>query len=677
MAGMTTTMLEDEEIGTALAMLWQRHRQSNLDRIALLELTAANVLRATANANAISEGAQAAHKLAGSLGTFGFDAGSRAALEAESLLREPVVDARLLAEAVAALRAAVENGRDESPAAIPHSTSTLVNAGSAPSTQIVSLDADLVARLTVEGAALGLTITSSSEPPWVKSVNMRLRQAVIVDDAERSWTKEDMLHSVTEFSQTSLVVVLTDREALDDRMDFARAGVSGVMHRSQGARQIMSFVAQLLAQRDVTQSLVLAFNVSPTITDALSVALLPSNGAIQICSDIAHLWETLEERGADLVIVGYEGVDARGADLCRVIRAHPRWHRLPVVVVGDRKRGHFDEVMAAGADEYVSDKAPPLEVTKRLQVHMQRGSLAESRAATDPLTGTENRPTMERSLDRLLRLATRRSEPFSFVLIAVDQFDQICEAEGSAFGDVVLRRLGGWLLQSFRGEDVVGRWTHDGFAVGVYGAEGEQARERLTGVLHAFAGEGFPTTSGRMGKYTCSAGVSTCPADGSTVSSLLRVGETALRRAKTTKNFVVSSGLRPEGRPSNVVDVVLVEDDDSVADVVEHALSLRNFAFTRFSDGAEAANALGSQQVNCRVVLLDVGLPSLDGFGVLQHLKRTGVLAETRVMMLTARSSEAETLRALGLGATEHITKPFSIPVLLGRLDQTLSRSVA
>jgi diguanylate cyclase (GGDEF)-like protein len=284
---------------------------------------------------------------------------------------------------------------------------------------------------------------------------------------------------------------------------------------------------------------------------------------------------------------------------------------------------------------------------------------------------------MEQSLDRLLRLASRRNDPFSFVLIVVDQFDQMCEAEGNAFGDVVLRRLGGWLLQSFRGEDVVGRWTHDGFAVGVYGAEGEQARERLTGVLSAFAGEEFPATSGRMGHYTCSAGVATCPADGSSLSSLLRLGETGLRRAKATKNFVVSSGSRPEGRPANVVDVVLVEDDDSVADVIEHALSLRNFEFVRYSDGAEAANALGAQQVKCRVVLLDVGLPSLDGFGVLQHLRRAGILGETRVMMLTARSSEAEMLRALGLGAAEHITKPFSIPVLLGRLDQTLSRSVA
>ena len=45
--------------------------------------------------------------------------------------------------------------------------------------------------------------------------------------------------------------------------------------------------------------------------------------------------------------------------------------------------------------------------------------------------------------------------------------------------------------------------------------------------------------------------------------------------------------------------------------------------------------------------------------------------------MLTARSSEAEMLRAIGLGATEHITKPFSIPVLLARLEQTHVGAVA
>ena len=110
---------------------------------------------------------------------------------------------------------------------------------------------------------------------------------------------------------------------------------------------------------------------------------------------------------------------------------------------------------------------------------------------------------------------------------------------------------------------------------------------------------------------------------------------------------------------------------------MQHAVNLRRYDFVRFSDGAEAAKQLAGGTVKGRVVLLDVGLPSLDGFGVLQILRSNGLLENTRVIMLTARSSEAEILRALGLGATEHITKPFSIPVLLGRLDQTLARAVA
>ncbi len=241
--------------------------------------------------------------------------------------------------------------------------------------------------------------------------------------------------------------------------------------------------------------------------------------------------------------------------------------------------------------------------------------------------------------------------------------------------DVVLRRLGDRLRAEFRGEDVVGRWAHDGFALGAYGATSEQASKRIAAVLDAFATEGFPATSGKGIRCTFSAGIASSPADGSSLASLERLSETALTRAKAGQSRVVSAGERPTAGAPNLVDVVLVEDDDSVADVIEHALGLRQYEFTRFSDGAEAAQALGEGHVKGKVVLLDVGLPSLDGFGVLKMLRMQGVLDDTRVIMLTARSSEAEMLRALGLGATEHITKPFSVPILLGRLDQSLART--
>jgi diguanylate cyclase (GGDEF)-like protein len=307
-----------------------------------------------------------------------------------------------------------------------------------------------------------------------------------------------------------------------------------------------------------------------------------------------------------------------------------------------------------------------------LNNHLVRSRLIECRRDTDPTTETGNRSATERSLDRLFGLATGSGRPFSLALITVDGFDKIRQSEGNASGDVVLRRLGAQLTGSFGGPDVVGRWTHDGFAVGVLGAEKIETSERVTEILRSLSAEGILTTSGKRAYVTFSAGVAAVPDDGSSLSSLERICETSLRRARPGQTSVLVSGEHPSGEAGHSVDVVIVEDDDSVADVIENALTLRRHSYARFSDGAEAAKELSEGRVKGRTVLLDVGLPSLDGFGVLQVLKSHGVLDESRVIMLTARSNEAEMLRALGLGATEHITKPFSVPFLLGRLDQTL-----
>ena len=185
------------------------------------------------------------------------------------------------------------------------------------------------------------------------------------------------------------------------------------------------------------------------------------------------------------------------------------------------------------------------------------------------------------------------------------------------------------------------------------------------------------TTTGRRTSHTFSAGVASAPSDGTSLTSLERAAESALHKAVVTGNSIVTNEERSITQSNGVYDVVLVDDDDSVADVLEHAASLRHFSYRRFSDGAEAARVLGDGHVRGRVVLLDICLPSLDGFGVLRYLRGHGVLETSRVIMITVRSSEAEMLRAIGLGATEHIAKPFSIAVLMERIGQSSASSAA
>ena len=666
---------EDLDLRASLAMLWQRHRQTNLDRISLLEDLAADVLRGSTKDDAVEAGGVAAHKLAGSLGTFGFDGGSRAALEVETLLREPDIDGRMLAEAVLALRASVVEG-DESE--IVDQSSFEVQLPTASSgAHVLSLDGDLISRLMVEATATGLAVTSSAALPGIHEQGEGGPAMFVVDAAIREWGPTGMLRAVAELSQNAVVVVLTDDDSFEECAALTRAGAKGVVPRSQGARLVISFLWELLGQRRTVPSLVLATNIGSGLLAVLTASLAGSDCHLDVRQDASSFWAALEEHGADLAVVGSVGRDANGPDLCRVIRSHPRWHHLPVVLIDNKGADGLAGAMDAGADDHLSAGIATVALTTRLKHHLYRGRLTQARSEVDPLTGTGNRNATERFLDRNLRLAAGQIKSFSLALISVDQFQQVRDIEGNAVCDVVLRRLGALLLNRFRNDDIVGRWFDDGFAVGIYGVERDRACERVTDVLREFSEEEVFTTSGRRATYTFSAGVASSPVDGSSLTSLERLGESALRRAQLGGNCVMSAGERPIGQPQSVFDVVLIEDDDSVADVVEYAVGLQHYDFLRFNDGAEAARALGEGRVKGHIVLLDIGLPSLDGFGVLQVLRDRGILEDTRVIMLTVRSSEAEMLRALGLGATEHMAKPFSIPILLGRLGQTLARSAA
>jgi diguanylate cyclase (GGDEF)-like protein len=667
---MTIDVLDDASLGSALAALWQRHRQSNLDRISALEAATADVLRGIVDDEVTAACAIAAHQLAGSLGTFGFDAGSRAALEAEFLLREPSIDGLRLAEAVVALRYSVEGvggALDAAPTAGPAQLAPEMGS----TALIVSLDLDLISRLTAEASAFGITIVPIMDGRSPRPKGTDSSTPVFVDDDRtRSWNRSEMLRLISALADGASVKVLTDSDTLAERLELARAGATGVIPRSQSARQIVLDLTESLGSWDSPYSIVLTLNADIELLDMINSSLNSANWRVENHDNATEFWQALEERGADMVIIDGESGEATSLELCRVIRAHPGWRQLPLVLVGDQGTDRRHRALLAGADDYLDTRLTRHDAGARLRMQLEHGQAVRTRNHIDPLTGAENRQEAERSIDRLLRRSHRNATPLAFVLIVIDEIDEIRETEGNAMADVVLRGLGARLIDHFRGDDLVGRWTPDGFVIGIYGATREAASERVIEVSQAFSAESFSTTSGAIANYTFSAGIASSPADGSSLSSLVRVSETALRRARAGQNSVVLAGERPPEHPSNYVDVVVVEDDDSVADVIEYALSLREYDFVRFSDGAEAARALGGGEVKAQVVLLDVGLPSLDGFGVLQTLNDQGVLNDTKVIMLTARSNEAEMLRALGLGATEHIAKPFSLPVLLGRLDQ-------
>ena len=174
-----------------------------------------------------------------------------------------------------------------------------------------------------------------------------------------------------------------------------------------------------------------------------------------------------------------------------------------------------------------------------------------------------------------------------------------------------------------------------------------------------------------------SAGVSEHGLDGTTLHDVCRRADEALYVAKALgRGRVVGAGWTPsDDATAQSVDVLVVEDDDVVAGLLCHSLDAGGYRSERVADG-EAALALltGAAGRAVRLVLLDISLPGLDGFAVLEKLRHAGVLETTPVIALTARSTEAEVLRCLELGAIDHVAKPFSLPVLCQRVRRALER---
>jgi two-component system alkaline phosphatase synthesis response regulator PhoP len=119
--------------------------------------------------------------------------------------------------------------------------------------------------------------------------------------------------------------------------------------------------------------------------------------------------------------------------------------------------------------------------------------------------------------------------------------------------------------------------------------------------------------------------------------------------------------------------ILLVEDDELVGTMVRMNLENAECSVLWCRDGAEGLAAARAEPFD--LVLLDISLPSLDGYGVLTSMRRAGV--GTPVLMLTARSDVGSKVRALDMGADDYLAKPFDVAELVARARALVRRSTA
>ncbi len=116
--------------------------------------------------------------------------------------------------------------------------------------------------------------------------------------------------------------------------------------------------------------------------------------------------------------------------------------------------------------------------------------------------------------------------------------------------------------------------------------------------------------------------------------------------------------------------ILVVEDDFDLSETIELYLRREGHHTERASDGLRALELF--RAIGPNLVILDIGLPKLDGLEVLKRIRNE---ADTPVILLTARAEEVDQLLGLGLGADDYLVKPASARILLARVKAVLKRS--
>lgn len=544
-------LTNSEKMKAAVALLWQQFKEPAKKRVSILEEATQALKEGNLTQELQQDAEREAHKLAGSLGTYGFAEGSRIARKLENMFgcfplkseEEPV-----LRELVIALRSEVEGGinspkpaptqefRSPTPPLQKLNPKTTSFFQHQPLLLVIKTDPELEEQLTQQANSQGMRVRGVDDWKAARSCLQALQpDAVLLDlsNADTAVAGLEFLSELTSRAQPLPVLVLTSRDGFADRLDVARRGGKAFLQKPVTATAVMDAVADVLKRYQTHQSKVMIVDDDVHVLAALQTLLKPWGFKLTVLDDPTQFWDTLEACAPELLVLDVEMPQVSGIELCQVVRNDPRWAGMPILFL----TAHTDEntvhqVFACGGDDYVTKPVVGPELVTRILNRLERTHLLRSMAETDTLTGLANRRKSIQDLGQLLRLADRYTQPLCFAVLDLDYFKQVNDRYGHAAGDAVLHRLGELLLRSFRSEDVVARWGGEEFVIGMYGMTKFDGVKRLSEFLHNFRQEVFGEVNNDSFTVTFSAGLVEYPVDGKDLQALYRYADKALYQAK-------------------------------------------------------------------------------------------------------------------------------------------------
>jgi DNA-binding response OmpR family regulator/HPt (histidine-containing phosphotransfer) domain-containing protein len=362
---------QKSDYSAKIQQAWSTFKNVTEERLEILNnLTSAlSENRANQEHEQQQQAQSSAHKLAGSLGSFGFPEGSKIAKKIENLLENKLINqtnVNQFRQLVDALSTEIHHQ--------PFEDSVNLTFGKNVSLLIVERDGEtFTQQLATEAhqwqmkTHTAFTIERAREIIDIETPTAVLLKIVFPDDQGLVFL-EQLHHKMSSLP----IVVIIENAQLSDRLEVVRRGGNLVLQHPVLPKEAISSVAELV--KDLGSSAkVMIVDDDSQILASLEISLQPWGFQLTTLDDPQQFWDVLEKTNPDLLVLDIEMPGINGIELCQMLRCDRRWQHLPVLfltVHDDPKTQH--QAFAIGADDYICKPVVGLELVNRILNRLER-----------------------------------------------------------------------------------------------------------------------------------------------------------------------------------------------------------------------------------------------------------------------------------------------------------------
>jgi two-component system cell cycle response regulator len=376
--------------------------------------------------------------------------------------------------------------------------------------------------------------------------------------------------------------------------------------------------------------------------------------------------QIIEQGDISVILLDLVLPDLDGRDILLKLRNATATAWTPVIVLTAKDDALTQsECYALGADGFLVKPIDWEVLRSAVSSKLQRVGALHREAHLDALTMLPNRAAFWDAFAK--SLSQRAGTALSVAMIDLDRFKSVNDTYGHETGDEVLRIVARVLTNSLRGRDFLARWGGEEFCVFMPHTPQRAAVRVLNNALQRIRQTTITATDGRQFTTTFSCGVATVSAGIGGGDALAQADRHLYVAKNAGRNRIISDAESDEPPKPRVL---LADDDKNVCMTVKLTLEREGFEVVSYPDGASALMAAAN--LDFAMAIIDVGMPIMDGFELVKHMRALPKCAATPIVMLTGAGSQADIVKGFQLGVSDYIVKPFQRGEFVARIWRLL-----